>query len=165
MGGWPSAKCWMYCCLNALLIEHVVGWTMCKTLSFCSQILSLSPCNYIMLVWKTHQALLKLTVFIYRRAWEYMEMLVMPPSPFLLLRFPLELTSSLTLLHPLTSDPLSTHYLFQHLSNVSYFTELFSPRALGACVDLGEEEGTWVLTHPRTLYAEGRWSLRVVLCG
>ena len=69
--------------------------------------------------------------------------------------FPLELTPVLGLLHPLAGDENSAQSVFSHLHRLSSLTEAVTSQELYRCVDPGQDEGTWVLKKPRTLYTAG----------
>lgn len=69
--------------------------------------------------------------------------------------FPLELMSILSLLHPIAAGENSAQSVFRHLQRLCYITEAVSSQQLCGCVDPGQEEGTWLLKKPRTLYSHG----------
>ena len=69
--------------------------------------------------------------------------------------FPLDLLPVLTLLRPLSSDQLSAQSVFSHLHKLTGLTEAVSSQQLYGCVDPGQDEGTWILRKPRTLYGHG----------
>ena len=67
----------------------------------------------------------------------------------------------LTLLCPLSSDQLSARSVFSHLHKLSGLTEAVSSQQIYGCVSPGQDEGTWVLKKPRTLYGHGEHEMRV----
>ena len=72
--------------------------------------------------------------------------------------FPLDLLPVLALLRPLSSDQLSAQSVFGQLHKLSGLTEAVSSRQLYGCVSPGQDEGTWMLKKPRTLYGHGELS-------
>ena len=67
------------------------------------------------------------------------------------------------MLLPLSHDENSAHNVYKFISHVVWYTDYITPHSLAGVLDMGPQEGTWVLTRSRTLFEYGnnkyRWAL------
>ena len=64
------------------------------------------------------------------------------------------------LLLPLSRDEFSAHSVYNYLSTLPSYTEELAPHMLQVgMIDIGPEEGTWVISTPRCLFEQEYQSL------
>ena len=69
-------------------------------------------------------------------------------------RLPLDI-DVIEMLCPLSRDEVSAHNIHTLLSEVTWYTEDLAPHELAGKLDMGPQDGTWVLTQPRVLFERG----------
>ena len=71
------------------------------------------------------------------------------------------------MLLPLSHDENSAHNVYNFISHVVWYTDYITPHSLAGVLDMGPQEGTWVLTRSRNMFEYGnnqyRWALIRIL--